>query len=310
MFSLLMITFPLASGRYVFKNDFTISVPITTEVGSTVYIIPDGGGRSITLDGTGDLITGNATFGILIFENINLNITGAGSTLVNTTGMLMSFDATNMLFTASAGQSIGSMINSPLSVSMTDCVVNDYTNGVSVDSQATRTIIDRCSFNSDKTGTGPSVTIGASCPRSESFESSFDIGDNESIFKIDSAFTGQAVIQNYTKFNVNSSSYDATGLDNTSIYVRNDQSRHIGSWHVTDNAVPTVISVLGDWYDLNLGTLGVASSNIERFTFDDSTTGQLTYIGLEDFAGDLFASIGAFSSGGAQIFEFRAIKNG
>jgi hypothetical protein len=305
------LTFPLASGRYILKNDITISQSITTEVGSTVYINADGGGRTITLDGVlGDLIVGNATGGVLVIENINVSITGASSTLFNTTNMIVGCAKVNFLFTGSLAQNIGSLDNSPLSISFEGCIFNGWQGGLSVDNQATRTFIDRCQFSSDLTGTGSAITIGANCPRSEIFDSFFSLANGESLFNIDSGFTGSAVIQNYTNTNPNSLSYNATGIDNTSIYVRNDQSNYIGSYVVTGNTTPTAISTIDLWVDCNFNASAIAGSNIERFTLTNTTTGELRYDGLENFSGDFIASLSVFSAGSAQEFEFRILKNG
>jgi hypothetical protein len=305
------LTFPLASGIYVLKNNITISQPITTEAGSSVYITADGGGRTITLDGTlGDLIVGNVTGGVLVIDKMNISITGASSNLFNTTNMIVGCEKVNFLFAGALAQNIGSLDNSPLSISFEGCIFNGWQGGLTVDNQATRTFIDRCQFSSDQTGTGSAITIGANCPRSEVFECFFNVADGESLFHINSGFTGEAVVQNYTKVNPNSTSYAVGGLDNKSIYVRNDHSRSIGSYYVVNNAVTTTISTINTWTDFNLGGNAQPASNIERWTLTNTTTGELRYDGLEHFEGDIFASFSSVSVGGSQEFQIRAVKNG
>lgn len=54
-----------------------------------------------------------------------------------------------------------------------------------------------------------------------------------------------------------------------------------------------------------------ADVDIERWTMTNATTGELTYIGIEDFSGEIIATISATAVGGAnKRYKFRAIVNG
>jgi len=241
---------------------------------------------------------------------MDISITGASSTLFNTTNMIVGCEKVNFLFTSSQSQNIGSLLNSPLSISFEGCIFDGWQGGMSVDNQATRTFIDRCQFSSDLTGIGSAITIGANCPRSEVFKTFFNLADGESLFNINSGFTGKAVIQNYTKVNNNSTSYAIGGLDNKSIYVKNDQSNYIGSYVVTGNTIATTITTINIWVDANFNGSAIAGTNIERFSLTDTTTGELMYDGLEPFSGDFISSMSVYSAGSSQEFEFRILKNG
>jgi len=82
----------------------------------------------------------------------------------------------------------------------------------------------------------------------------------------------------------------------------------IGSTHVKGNAATTTINTQNVFEDLDLGT-ALEGSNIERWSLTDTTTGELSYDGLEPFAGILIANIAA-SAGADNEFNYRAIKNG
>jgi len=87
-------------------------------------------------------------------------------------------------------------------------------------------------------------------------------------------------------------------------------SKAIGSYLVDGNAEPTEFAGNGVWTDLDLGGNVVAGSNIERFTLVNPTTGELRYDGIEPFSGNLSFDAYVTSSGGAQDFQMRAVKNG
>lgn len=86
-------------------------------------------------------------------------------------------------------------------------------------------------------------------------------------------------------------------------------SKSIGGSHATDNAAVTVIDDQNTWVDLNF-TLAVVSSNTERWELANATTGEVRYVGDRPFNGQGVVSLSAISSGGAQRFQFRLVKNG
>jgi hypothetical protein len=299
----------LTTGIYRLKSSISVA-SFVLQAGAQVWIESDGKNKVLTLTGTGDLIgDGTSTPGLLVMEGFDVAITGTNATLFNLNGVLFNSREVNFLFTATENQTIGTLINSPLSVSFIDSIFNAFASGISVDNSATRTVADHCNFTSDKTGTGNIITVGANCPRSELTNLTIDCANAEAMFDINSAFVGQVLVQNYTKVNASSTTYAAGGLDNKSIYVKNDESKKIGSFVVTDNVEETVIGTINVWVDLNLDA-AVAGSNMERFSLTNATTGELKVLALDGFVGTGFASISAVSAGGSQIFEFRIVKDG
>jgi hypothetical protein len=87
-------------------------------------------------------------------------------------------------------------------------------------------------------------------------------------------------------------------------------SMNIGSVIANGITVSTLITTQNVWVDLDLDGLAVGGSNIELWTMVDADTGELRYDGLEPLFGALLATISALSQGGAQEFQFRAVKNG
>lgn len=110
--------------------------------------------------------------------------------------------------------------------------------------------------------------------------------------------------------------FDPAGLDQTDTRVNTTNvaavpdSKNIGSFVCNNNATATTIGAANTWTDLNLNASAVAASNIEQWSLTNTTTGELTYNGMSDFAGSLLASISCFSTGGSQEFQFRVVKNG
>jgi hypothetical protein len=87
-------------------------------------------------------------------------------------------------------------------------------------------------------------------------------------------------------------------------------SRSIGSLHVNNNAAATSITVQNQWEDLNLNASAVASSNIERWSLDNTTTGELELLDPEGFDGSYVATITFIGQPGQDDYEFRAVVNG
>ncbi|MCP3924536.1 MAG: hypothetical protein GY714_18335 [Desulfobacterales bacterium] len=87
-------------------------------------------------------------------------------------------------------------------------------------------------------------------------------------------------------------------------------STYIGSFHVNGNTTATTVSVINTWYDLDLNSSAVASSNMERWKLTDNDAGEIKYIGNEPFSGNLAASITGGGEVGAQTYLFRAVVNG
>lgn len=125
----------------------------------------------------------------------------------------------------------------------------------------------------------------------------------------------------YTKpiaFNTDegSGSVDSIGLTEKSIYVTANSngdakdSKSIGSMDANDNTTATTISTINTYVDFNLNALATDNTNIEQWTLTDTTTGELRYDGIKQFTGKVIATVSAQSSGSAQEFVFRYVRNG
>ena len=84
----------------------------------------------------------------------------------------------------------------------------------------------------------------------------------------------------------------------------------IGSMVVTDNTTATVITLAATWMDLNLNALAVLASNASRFVLDNSTTGQIKYVGREGFPSTAFINISGEGQAGQDDYKFRLLVNG
>ena len=106
-----------------------------------------------------------------------------------------------------------------------------------------------------------------------------------------------------------------TSLDQTDILVRardnasSPDSKNIGSLVVNGNAVLTAIITQNVFEDLNLGGLAVAGSNIERWIVTNTTTGEMMYIGIEDFNGVLNAVV-VLQPNTTDVYDIRMLVNG
>ena len=87
-------------------------------------------------------------------------------------------------------------------------------------------------------------------------------------------------------------------------------SKTIGSCHANSNATVTVIATLNTYTDLDLGGNALGGSNIERWSLTNTTTGELTYNGIEPFSGTVFAQLSTLGEAGSPEYRFRAVKNG
>ena len=87
-------------------------------------------------------------------------------------------------------------------------------------------------------------------------------------------------------------------------------SKTIGSCHVNSNATVTVIVTLNTYTDLNLNASALAGSNIERWSLTNTTTGELTYDGIEPLPGTISAQLSTLGETGSPEYRFRAVKNG
>lgn len=88
-------------------------------------------------------------------------------------------------------------------------------------------------------------------------------------------------------------------------------SKSVGTGIVMANVAVTAIAAQPAWTDLTFAGPGLmaAGSDIERWEVANAATGELRLLG-ENFNGTGSAKISAVSSGSAQRFQFRIVKNG
>lgn len=96
----------------------------------------------------------------------------------------------------------------------------------------------------------------------------------------------------------------------TSVAGAQRSSASVGSVIATANSTSTVIANINEWTDLDMDGAAFVGSNAELWGSVDADTGEITYEGLPEFHGEMEASLSVTSSGGNQVFQFRAVLNG
>jgi len=274
------------------------------------------GGNTITYTGTGTFITGTNAGRINFINTSLLNTTGTG-TLLDITGAgsaLIEF----VKCVIDGWGSVGMIDTANLTI-FRSCDVTNNGTGITM-SNIFAYSFQSLLFNNavDNSGTFISMT-GAGNLFGEVRNSGLFTNANESAIFIDSASTtslGVTVTEN--QYGLVGSFFDPAGLDETDVRMKvkdnvgQKDSKMIGSFNAKNNTTATSIPSSGTFVDLNLGGLASPSSNIERWTLNSTTTGELEYIGREQFTGLLAATVTVSKSGGggAQSFNFKALKNG
>lgn len=306
-----LITLP--TGTYVLKNNITLSDSIQVAAGGVVEIISVGSGPTITYTGTGAFIQDNVSGLLLILNVINITLTGNGASLLDTNGTGILID--RVTFTASGtGSSLGTTEAPFLAFSLRSSQINGFVNGLTV-INAGLFILSDVGFASPAAGGTVMFDIDALSNFLQIDNPTIDANVAEDIFNIDASFTGTATISRVNNVN-DTGFFEAGSLDETSPFVTvtasgmQKDSKNIGSVVVAANSTATVISTIDTWVDLNLNALAVAGSNIELWTLDSTTTGQVSYDGIPPFHGTLTATLSGISVGAAQEFRFRAVVNG
>jgi len=85
-----------------------------------------------------------------------------------------------------------------------------------------------------------------------------------------------------------------------------ENSKYIGNVIVNGNNTQTVITTQNTWTDVNFDNNAGEGSNIERFTLDDSTKAEVSYLGLEEYKGSITGTFSVLSPG-AQNYELRYV---
>lgn len=303
------------------NTKYVLLAPITT---SLRFVVPAGSSNEIEST-YGDIntltYTGNDTFfsgtDIVACNFLNMTISGTtgNATLMNFTNV--SFFVENIRCVYDNFSSFGT-ITSALFFILRNSSVTNMGSGVFLNSVSIFSFNSISYLNFVDQG-NPMITVNNSGSIfSEIRNSSFLTNPNESVILLNTPLTGNDSIA--IQGNIKPSDgefFDPSGLDEederVDCYINRFQkdSKFIGSFHAEGNTTPTVINTVSVFEDLNLGGLAIESSNIERFSLLDSTTGELVYNGLEDFSGVFFSNL-SFSKTGGQTIEvqFRIVVNG
>lgn len=137
-----------------------------------------------------------------------------------------------------------------------------------------------------------------------------------SFIHIDPTFsaTSEAVIaRNLVSAGVNF--FDGTSLDETDLRVivtgnkGVKNSVRLGEWGIVGSSALTTIASPDTFQDINV-TGSVAGVLIERFTYSNTVTGELTYIGNEEFDPTIIVGISGLKSGATAKYTFSIAING
>lgn len=305
-----------ASTMYLFKTSMTLSNPLQLPaVGSCRLEAEDATNTAITFDAASSTAIQRTTgAGTARIHAIDFTITGSNSQLFGLVAGTINISQVFALFLGTGTQTIGTMDADLVVMENMQMVFPNA--GLTVTS-ADNFTIDRVAIvtNISNPGTGTMISLDALSVNAIFSQIDFVGNSNETLFDFASTITSRISL-----FQVSLSGggtyYDATGLDQTSIHVNSLQpvgsprSRNIGSLVVNSNGAATTIATQSTFTDLNLDSNAVAGGNIEQWTLTNTTTGELTYNGIEDFAGLLVASISANGAGGSSEYHFRAVING
>lgn len=307
-----VITLP--TGTYVLKNNITLSDSIQVAAGGVVEIISVGSGPTITYTGTGAFIQDNVSGFLLILNVINITLTGNGASLLDTNGTGILID--RVTFSASGtGSSLGTSEAPSIAFSLRSSQINGFVDGL-VLVNAGLFILSDVGFSSPAAGGTVMFSIDALSNFIQVDNITVAANVAEDIFNFDASFAGTAQISRVNNVN-DTGFFEAGSLDETSPFITvaasgmQKDSKNIGSIGAIGNTTATDMSGgPSEWVDLNLDTNAFAAANIELWTLDSTTTGQVSYDGIRPFHGTLTASISGTSSGGSQTFQFRAVLNG
>ncbi len=311
----------------VANTTYIIKAPIIITGGNEITI-PNAGGirilsthrevNTITYTGTGTLFTSALMTGGFHCELTEFIGTGVGATLFALTGDNTAFSAAISFLQCDWKEwnNLGTITAYQAGIVMDHFGVSNVGSGLICSDGFFVGVHD--TFWSNSVDMNDSfIHIDSNISRVSITNSGFNMGanPNERMVDIDAAFTGEVIIN--TVFAIPTGQmFDGAGLDEKSIYVNsrnvtnNIDSKSIGTAFIKNNVTETTIATQNVWVDFNLNAGVIGGSNLERFTLTDTTTGELTYIGLEPFSGTVIYSVTGVSAGGAQEFAFREVKNG
>ena len=310
-----IITLP--TGTYRVKAPIVLADRIEIGASSAVRFVADHSSYTLTYTGVDTFISTNGGPAEEVrFISIRILLTGVGATALDLDAGIQEFVSSGFT-SAASGQSIGTLGTAaqPFTFVLFDSVLfQGFATGMTVP-KAARFDVDNISIISALSGSGTLITFGIDVEVVIIDGMELTGGASESAIFINPATTGRVdmhAIERRSAF-----AFFAPGsLDETDPRVEltdstgQKSSMNIGSVIVNGNLVPTDIVTINTWTDLNLGGLAVAGSNIELWDSVDANTGELRYIGLEPFFGQLLAALSIVTVGGARTYHFRVVKNG
>ena len=310
-----VITLP--SGVYRVRAPIVLSDRIEIGASSAVRFVADHSSYTLTYTGVDTFISTNGGPADEVrFIGIRILLTGVGATALDIDAGIQEFISAGFT-SAASGQSIGSLgtVAQPFTfVLFTSVLFLGFATGMTV-LKAARFDVSNMSIISALSGSGALITFGIDVEVVIVNGMEMTAGASESALFINPATTG-TVDLHAVELRSPFAFFAAGSLDEKDPRVEltdstgQKSSMNIGSVIVNGNLVPTTITTVDTWTDLDLGGLAVAGSNIELWDSVDVDTGEIRYIGLEPFFGQLLASLSIVTIGGARTYHFRVVKNG
>jgi len=183
---------------------------------------------------------------------------------------------------------------------------------------STQVIIETSTYSKSTAANGTLITLDTSTNISIS-NIVININAGDTIFNIKSTIGAASTlnIRHTNRFNTNGTFFESAAgslneKDPRMKIKSNDyqkDSKIIGSAKCTLSTSSLLLASIGTWVDFFTNSDISAGSNIERFTLENATTGEMKYTGIEDFAGKVHYNMVIDSTNGNSKFEFRFIKN-
>ena len=306
----------VASTTYLILKSVTISDRFVIPTGSTVNFETGTFNVGIVLiyTGSGTLFTGTNITAFQVFETAI--IATGGGTLYDISAGASNFPLITWFRCLAVGfASIGTVTNSVYVAHFSAHV--DCAMGLTLADPINMSIDSGAYFNTSDLGTTFFTITGTGTLAGNFITTRVTTSATETAFNINNTLGAASDIRILAcNFIGAGTVFDAGGLDETSVNLEvfsnanQKNSFTIGSFVVDANVTATTFSGNGVWTDIDFNALAVAGSNIERFSLTNTTTGELTYNGIEDFDGEVRFLAYCISTGGSVNFQCRIVKNG
>lgn len=320
-----MADFPTPSAGVVTleaNKTYRLMASITT---SDRFVIPTGTivnfesatfniGLTFFYTGSGTLFTGTDVTAFQIFD-VLFSASGGG-TFYSISAGVSNFPLITFFKSVAVGFASMGTVTNALYLSHFSSHVN-CTAGLTLADPVDITLSDCKYFNTTDLGTTYFTITGSAIVTAAMINVIVTTRATETVFNIANTINATSAIRMVGgNFMGDGVVFDASGLDETSpnltVFHNANQKNSftIGSYVVDGNTTATTFAGNGVFTDFDFNALAIAGSTIERFTLNDTTTGELTYNGIEDFDGEATFVVYCTSTGGAVDFQVRIIKNG